>query len=965
MASPGAWALAALGVLAICLGGTVCRAAIGDAPFIAHEHLPGSFAVAAEGKAAPLFLDAVDWPGVLRAARDLQAYIERVTGRRPTLELSAKPRGSDVIIVGTVGRSALIDGLAAAGTIDAAAIQGRWEAFLIQTVEHPWPGVDRALVIAGGDKRGTIFGVYTVSEQIGVSPWYWWADVPVVRRDRLVVPAGTRLVEAPVVKYRGIFLNDEEPALGGWVREKFDGFKHRFYAQVFELILRLRGNYLWPAMWEPRAFNDDDPLNPALADEYGVVMSTSHHEPMMRAHNEWRRFGRGPWDYAANDTVLRDYWRGGVARGKDFERVVTLGMRGDGDEAMSEETNVALLERIVDDQREILEEVMGRPAEQVPQVWALYKEVQGYYERGMRVPDDVILLWCDDNWGNIRRLPAPGERNRSGGAGVYYHFDYVGGPRNYKWINTVPIAKVREQMHLAWRHKADRLWIVNVGDLKPMEFPIEFFLTYAWDPARWPHERLGEYSRAWAAREFGAAQAGEIAALVNGYTKLNYRRKPELLSPDTLSLVNYREAGRVLGEWRDLVGRAEAIGEAVSPAGRDAFFQLVLYPVKASANAWELHVAAGLNALHARQGRADAGDHAGRARALFAEDARLAEEYHTLGGGKWNHMMAQVKFGYTYWQQPDIETMPAVSEVRPRAGASLAFALEGSERAWPSYNAGPAILPPLDAHARGTRWIEVFNRGRDPFDFRAAPDQPWVTVSPGEGTVNATIRLEVGVDWDAVPPGATEAVISITGGSAGAGVVRLPVRNPGPLPAGFAGFVESDGHVAIEAVNFSRSISDGGIEWRVLPGFGRAAGGVTTLPVTAAVRNPREGTPRLEYDVCLFSAGEVAVELQFAPSLDFLPGEGLRFGVSVNDEPPQIARLDTWATLQTWEKAVSDGVRRVTSRHVVDRPGPCVLKYWMVTPGLVLERVIIDAGGVRPSYLGPPESPRVGGGATR
>ena len=385
--------------------------------------------------AAPLWADSSDWPGVLRAARDLQADVERVTGLKPDFATS-QPRGAPAaVLIGTLGRSALIDGLVAAGKLNADAIRGKWEAFVIETVEHPLPGVDRALIIAGSDKRGTIYGIYEISEQIGVSPWYWWADVPVKKRPELFIKAGRTVVNSPVVQYRGIFLNDEAPALTGWVYEKYGRFGREFYGRLFELLLRLRANYLWPAMWLPRAFNDDDSENPRLADEYGIVMGTSHHEPLMRAHAEWGKYGKGEWDYSKNEAVLREFWRGSVERTKNFENIHSLGMRGDGDSAMSADTNTALLERIVADQRKIIAGITGKPAEQTPQLWALYKEVQDYYEHGMRVPDDVILLWCDDNWGNIRRLPTPEERKRKGGAGVYYHFDYVGGPRNYKWLD--------------------------------------------------------------------------------------------------------------------------------------------------------------------------------------------------------------------------------------------------------------------------------------------------------------------------------------------------------------------------------------------------------------------------------------------------------------------------------------------------------------------------------------------------
>ena len=457
---------------------------------------------------------------------------------------------------------------------------------------RPWPGVDQALIIAGSDKRGTIFGIYDLSEQIGVSPWYWWADVPVQHHDQLFIRPGRYVQDEPAVKYRGIFLNDEAPALTGWVREKFGDYNHQFYEKVFELLLRLKANYLWPAMWNS-AFNEDDPLNPRVADEYGIVMGTSHHEPMLRAQQEWKRHGNGAWDYSTNGEALRAFWTEGVHRNRNFESITTLAMRGDGDLPMSRETNTALLERIVTDQRKIIAENVNADLSQVPQVWALYKEVQDYYEKGMRVPDDVTLLWCDDNWGNIRRLPTAEERQRKGGAGVYYHFDYVGGPRSYKWLNTIPITKIQEQMNLAYHYGANRIWIVNVGDLKPMEFPIEFFLDFAWNPEKWPADSLGNFGRAWATREFGPEHASEIADIVETYTKFNGRRKPELLEPTTYSLIDYREAETVVADYQRLALRAEKLYEAMPEEKKDAFYQLVVYPVKASAVVNELLVTVG------------------------------------------------------------------------------------------------------------------------------------------------------------------------------------------------------------------------------------------------------------------------------------------------------------------------------------------------------------------------------------
>jgi len=947
-----AW-LALLWLVPLCM----VRAVSGERPLLAAPDDVTALPLVAGVQVAPVCVAADEWPGVARAAADLQADIERVTARRPDLHRGAPPAAAPVaILVGTVGHSALIDGLVAAGKLDVAAIRGKWEAFVIETVEHPLPGVERALIVAGSDKRGTIYGLYEISRQIGVSPWSWWADVPVARRDALAIAAGRYVEPGPTVKYRGIFLNDEAPALTGWAKEKFGGLNRQFYARVFELILRLRGNYLWPAMWS-NAFNEDDPENPRLADEFGIVMGTSHHEPMIRAQQEWKRHGRGPWDYAKNGDVLRNFWADGVRRNRVFESLVTIGMRGDGDEAMSEETNVALLERIVADQRDILRREIGRAAEQVPQLWALYKEVQTYYEHGMRVPDDVTLLWCDDNWGNLRRLPTAEERPRPGGAGVYYHFDYVGGPRNYKWLNTVPLTKIWEQMHLAHAYGADRIWIVNVGDLKPMEFPISFFLDYAWRPEAIAYEQIGAWSRAWAAQQFGEAHAAEAAALINDYTRLNSRRKPELLAPETFSLVNYREAERVIDEWRQLDQRAQQLEASLPVEARAACFQLVAQPIEACRLVNELQIAAARNRLYAAQGRASANAWAERARELFRADAALTARWDGLLDGKWRHMMDQTHLGYTSWQQPLRNVMPAVSEVHVPVFAELGLAVEGDPASRPGDYPVSAVatLPPLSPFGPASRWLELFRRGQGRVRYSIESSEPWLKISPSTGELGDDARIEVAADWPNVPAGLHEARLTVRSAAAGAAplVVVVPVDH---RPAAGRGYVEVGGAVAIEAPHFHRAVSGGGVEWRTLADFGRTLGGVTTFPVTAPSTRLEPGAPRLEYDVVFRSAGEVRVELAVAPTFDFQPGQSLECAVSFDEQPPQRLKLGLAATDAKWEHAVADSVLKLEARLRIDAPGAHVLKIWRVTPAVVLQRIVIDAGGVRPSYLGPPQS---------
>jgi len=934
--------------------GSLFAFTLGDTPYIEYAASSGSFPIAANGHASPIYVDANDYAGVVRATHDLQSDIRRVTSLTPTITHAA-PFPANVILIGTIGSSPVIDQLIQNKKIDVDAIRGKWESNLIQVVAKPLPGIASALVIAGSDKRGTIFGIYDVSEQIGVSPWYWWADVPVPHRDALYIKPGRYIEGEPAVKYRGIFLNDEAPSLTGWVNEKYGGFNHFFYERVFELLLRLKANYLWPAMWNS-AFYEDDPLNGKLANEYGIVMGTSHHEPMMRAWLEWRQHGVGPWDYSTNATNLDAFWEYGIQRGRNWESTITIGMRGNGDEPMSATDNIALLEKIIAAQRRTIAKNLTPTLAADPQVWALYKEVQSYYEKGMRVPDDVTLLWSDDNWGNIRRLPTPAERKRAGGAGIYYHFDYVGDPRSYKWLNTYPITKVWEQMDLAHAYGANRIWVVNVGDLKPMEFPIEFFLDYARDPSRWNQDNLSTYTKLWAARNFGPEHAAEIADLISKYTKFNGRRKPEQLEPDTFSLTHFQEAERVDSDWQAITEEAERIHQELPPAYHDAFFELVLYPIKASAIVNRLYITAGENHLYATQGRVSANDLATRARALFAADAALSSEYnHQLAQGKWDRMMDQTHIGYTFWNQPPLNAMPAVSEVQPASGARMGVAVEGSAIA--SDRARPLTLPTVDVYNQQTRFIDVFDEGDQPFTFTVRADHPWIAVTPDHGTVAKDQRLLVHIDWNQVPPGENSGTISISQHSGPAIAVHIVASNPTtPSRKDVDGFVETNHYVSIEAAHFTHRTSEGAAHWTNLPDFGETLSGMTIFPVTAASVLPPEPAASLEYKMYLFEAGTYQVEAILAPTLNFVPGRGLRYAMSFDDQPPVVVDALADNSEKAWATAVSDGVRKVTSTFTIANPGYHTLKFRMVDPGVVLEKLVVSQGEVPSSYLGPPES---------
>ncbi|HPM31687.1 MAG TPA: glycosyl hydrolase 115 family protein [Chryseolinea sp.] len=923
----------------------------------------GFFNLSSSGKSTSMWISATEFPGVVRAAKDLQEDIAKVTGAKPVL-LTGKSEGREAVIIGTIGKSELIDELIKNKKINVTSIQGKWETSITQIVEKPMKGVDRALVIVGSDKRGTIYGIYELSKQIGVSPWHWWADVPAKKSTSLFVLPGQHTLGEPAVKYRGIFLNDEEPALGRWAVEKYGGFNHECYETIFELILRMKGNYLWPAMWWA-SFNTDDPLNQKLADEYGIVMSTTHHEPMMRAHADWKAFkgSAGEWNYDKNQETLKKFWREGIERMGNYESIISMGMRGDGDMAMEEDTNISLLERIVKDQREIITDVTKKPLNQTPQLWALYKEVQDYYDKGMRAPDDVTLLLCDDNWGNNRKLPKLEDPKRSGGYGIYYHFDYVGGPRNYKWLNTNQISRTWEQMHLAYEYGADRIWIVNVGDLKPMEFPIEFFLDYAWNPKRWTVDNLGDYTRMWAEEQFGGEHAAEIANILTKYTTYNARRKHELLSPETYSLINYREAETVTKDYQQLTIEAERIYALMPAEYKDAYYQLVLHPTKASANLYALYFAVAKNRLYATQGRAETNSLAEEARQLFKKDSLLSHYYNTvMANGKWNHMMDQTHISYTYWQQPAKDVLPEVKTITLPVPAEMGVAIEGFvhwETPTSKIGSNDKIEFPLlryDCFNQQSQYIEIFNRGQTPFDFNIESNSDWVKLSQDKGTIEKQTRVEISIDWAKAPVGKQDASIIIRDANGKSSVVVVAIINPvSPKRDEITGFVENNRYISMEAEHYTKAVNTNSIQWKVIPEIGRTLSGVTTFPVTSNSQTPGGTSPHLEYTFNVFSGGEFNLMVYISPTLNFHNTEGLRYGVSIDDQPVQVINLHADTSPRAWEKMVADNINITASKHTLST-GHHILKFWMIDSGVVLQKIVLASGEVKASYLGPPES---------
>lgn len=677
---------------AICLAFSSVVAALGQEQIISFTSSRGSLQLAG-GKISKgqVLVSENEYWGVVRAAGDLALDFGRVTGTNYTLS-NGKPASSPaaytyrpvnnfnnthysttgvanftgpafsdpspantVVIAGTVGRSTLIDKLIAAKAIDVSDVKGKWESFVSQVVQNPVPGCPSALVIAGSDPRGTIFGIYDISEQIGVSPWYFWADSPVRQNKNIFVTKKRKVQGPPTVKYRGFFLNDEQPALTNWVSKNFGdnaytvNYGTEFYSLIFEVLLRLRANYLWPTLWGTM-FEVDDPGNQPLADAYEIVLGTSHTEPLMRAQNEFGKFYKtdtSPWAYNLNNKTIDEYFRYGIQRAKPYARnsLWTMGMRGTGDtaiEGLGVDHIVEMLQILVKNQRQLMVEGLDLKPEEistVPQAWCLYKEVMTYLFAGLEIPEDITLLWADDNWGNVRRLPLLNETTRSGGAGIYYHFDYVGDPRDYKWINTIQLSKTAEQMHHALSRGADRIWVVNVGDMKALEIPISQWFDLAYDAKKWGVDSAADWAEAYAAREFGSTYAAEIADVMMKYGMYAARRKFELVEPQTYSVINYNEADAILKQWSELVAEAEAIYNKLDAATKPTFWQTVLHPAQAGEILHRVYIGGARNMLYSGQKRNSANKVINDVLAASDEDVKLTQEWDNLLDGKWEHFM--------------------------------------------------------------------------------------------------------------------------------------------------------------------------------------------------------------------------------------------------------------------------------------------------------------------------------------
>ncbi len=936
-------------------------------PFLAVSELAPAdgFAVAADGFAAPIHYSATDATVVRIAAEALRDDVERVTGLVPGVSTAAPAPGSTPILVGTLGASPLIDGLVASGRLDVSAIQGRWEAYVAAVVTDPLPGIARALVIAGSDRRGTAFGVFGLSEAMGVSPWYFWGDVPTTRRTAIHVADGIHVQPTPGVKYRGIFLNDEDWGLQPWAAKTFEpelgNIGPKTYATIFELLLRLHANVIWPAMHEFPVETTPFylvPGNKETADAYAIVISTSHHEPMLRNSHEYDTGVLGPYNYWTNRDTIYNFWEQRVIGTAGYENIYTLGMRGRDDSGMlapAGTTNVQkaakIQNEIIPDQRKMIADHVNPDPSQVPQIFIPYKETLVQYQSGLQLPDDVTIVWPDDNHGYIRQLSTAAERARSGGSGVYYHLSYWGVPRSYLWFCTTPPGMTRSEMMKAWDFDARRYWLVNVGDLKPHEIGADFFLRLARDPEAFRDFDQHAYLTEWAARSFGPLHAEAIADVLEEYYSLNIAVRPEHLDRSSSGFDFTGADGRGdqardrLERFAALRASAEAIHDQLSGETKSSFYSLVLFSVRASHQVNQKVLLAERSRLWAAQGRAATGSLAAEA---LAADAALGQElaFYNLvnAGGKWNFMFNPMSASQLPgWAQETQSPfyMSAVGSLTPPASAGLGVVVEGS--ATPLAEGETAELATFERAADSHRFIDVFNTGSDSLVWTATASEAWVLLSHVAG--DADTRIRVSIDWTRAPRGhALPATVTIRGAGA-TRVVRLKVFNPlgldlAALPAAF----EDNGRLTLPAANYAtRRDAPDGTGWRPLSQATAGGDGMSIAPVTAPSIAPatiNADTPSLTYEFHAFRPGSVVLTVKCLPTHRITSEHpGLRYAISLNGDTPQVIDVHANEYTSAWNANVIRAYSAGISRHRIAAAGRQTLKIHMIDPGVVLDRI--------------------------
>lgn len=975
------------------------------------------FVLFAKGKAAPVILEETAVDGMDYMADIFCTDVERVTDCCPQRKGIIDSVDEDVVLIATCGYSEYLEQMEKSGELDLSQIRGKREVYGIFKVKSECLSGKNVLVIAGSDKRGTIYGMFHISEAMGVSPWLFWADACPAKKTEVVF--GDEIItisKEPSVKYRGFFINDEQPCLGNWAKEKYGSCRPcpEMYRHVFELLLRLKGNYLWPAMWRSD-FTLDHLENARLADRMGVIVGASHHEPCCRSGGEFQRLRREnpaygtEWSFLSNAEGISEFWKDGLMRNKPFESLITIGMRGENDsylmpEDATLEDNINVLKSAIIEQKKLIKEYGST---EHPQLLAIYKEVEDYYQgdantKGLKewdvLKDDIMML-CDDNFGNLRTMPGEEERKHPGGYGMYYHFDYYGGPVSYLWINSSPLTKTWEQMTMAYDFGVKEAWIVNVGDIKNQELSLSYFLDLAYDFDKWGTGAINQttrYTKEWLEKlGFTAPEYEGLEEVLEEYVRWNGTCRPEVLRWDTYHPTHYEEAQTMLQRVRKVTDKVEEIRTKMDEKNplADCFFEVVYYPVMASANIIRMQIYAGYNRYYVTQRRKTGNVYISLVEQCIERDRELVNAYHTRNEGKWNHMQSVFHIGYTGWNDEEWE-YPDCHRMYPATAPRLRVNVEGQSittggKSWRRQK----LFLRLASPAQLTGGFEVANGGEGVMKYRVLWDADWLEISPTEDTevlykedkrfqaeVEDTASFEVVVNKDKCGLQSDKnlvAHICVYGDNCEETAdssenqysetrvdieVSLEIVDVTGVSAGT--FVEHEAYIAMEAPHFANCKDTETAGWKTIDKFGKTVGGMKVFPVTASF-DVNEEAPVLEYQVYAKEAGEYMLELYTAPSNPVIYKGKMCVAIRTNEEDYQIMNTIPdegyvpWLS-PTWANGVLEQIHK-TSIKIKLKQGENKISVKAMDPAVVLEKlVIVKEGAFYPkSYLGPAESYRI------
>ena len=944
------------------------------------------FSLVGKKDKACVYYDAKDFEVVKTTAGLFANDVKEVSGQLLGVATTKEAPQKNCIIIGTLGHNEWIDQMIAKKKLDVEPLKNRWESYLVQLVRNPLPGVDKALVIVGSDRRGAAYGLLSVSRTIGVSPWYWWADAPIIKKDQLHLRVDKYISKEPTVKYRGIFINDEDWGLYRWSRDNFEkelgNFGPRTYAKVCELLLRLQANYLCPAMHDASMAFHRIPENRVVADRFAILMGASHCEPLLfNTASEWKRDKMGEWDYINNKKGVDSVLNVRVKECAPFENVYTLALRGLHDRAMNASNDMGdrkdMLQEALMAQRQMLIDAIGKPGEEIPQAFTPYKEVLDVYDEGLELPDDVTIIWPDDNYGYMKRLSSPKEQKRSGRSGVYYHSSYLGKPHDHLWMNTVSPTLMYEELRKAYDATADRIWLLNAGDIKSCEFAVDYFLTMAFDIDAFNFERAANYRTEWLCGMLGDQYRNEYQDVVNSFYKLAFARKPEFMgwgyqwttdkhgrerNTDTdFSLTNYREVDNRLSEYRRIGGIVENILNNMSDEKQKAcFYQSLYYPVKGCELLNRMVLDGQRNRWYAIQQRASAKDLKKSAKACYDSLEVITKGYNSLLDGKWNHVMTMKQgFAAAYFELPKLRDV----ELAPTASLGVMAEGEAVLKGLQSFHS----LPCFNTYLRQSYYIDVFNKGATPLKWKTSVTNDWILVNKKSGETATEERIEVSIDWAKVPAGerilGTLDIMSDRGEKE---TVYISVFNPtSPSLAEMDTlFVENNGYVAMDAASFHRKVENDDIKMIVIPNLGFENTAVQLgNPMAKAQRTAGRNTPRLEYDFYTFEQGSVDVYTYVLPTFPISKDRGYagheatnvetKYGVCIDEGPVMNPSTSSFEYAQIWYESVLKNCRINKTTLHIDKPGKHTVKIICGDAGTVLQKVVLDFGGMKRSYMGP------------